>query len=276
MGTGPSGLPSRGKLRNIILLRLHHLLVDRQECLESWLVHAFQKLDLSNMGYVPLDAIFSIVESMGGSGSGKKTVPVTREECRRVATAFDFDANGRFHYMRFIWFVLPPGKMFIREEKAVGIHGIFHTSRGTWDVGQLPITIKRLEMNQQMLELVDDLRIQISLLATLAHPNLLRYVGSTMSDLTLWVCQEWSEASSIRTILGAFGRMSEPTIRRYIVQVVEGLQFLHANSVLHRYSCCTMQTLINAAGRFTASQLVSTRRDWSRWGSSQSAHPFEH
>ncbi|ETW01368.1 STE/STE11 protein kinase, variant 1 [Aphanomyces invadans] len=136
--------------------------------------------------------------------------------------------------MRFIWFVLPPGKMFIREEKAVGIHGIFHTSRGTWDVGQLPITIKRLEMNQQMLELVDDLRIQISLLATLAHPNLLRYVGSTMSDLTLWVCQEWSEASSIRTILGAFGRMSEPTIRRYIVQVVEGLQFLHANSVLHR------------------------------------------
>ncbi|ETV88344.1 STE/STE11 protein kinase [Aphanomyces astaci] len=230
MGTGTSALPSRGKLRDIILLRLHHMLADRQECLESWLLHAFQKLDSSNMGYVPLDAVYFIAESVGG----KKSATPSREDCRRLAHAFDFDADGRFRYMRFIWFVLPPGKMFIREDKTIGLHGIFQVSKGSWDVGHVPITIKRLEMNQQTLELVDDTRVHISLLATLSHPNLLRYMGSTLSDLTLWVCQEWSEASSIRTILAAFGRMSEPTIRRYVIQVIEGLLFLHANNILHK------------------------------------------
>ncbi|RHY33377.1 hypothetical protein DYB34_001808 [Aphanomyces astaci] len=152
------------KRRDIILLRLHHMLADRQECLESWLLHAFQKLDSVR-------------------SNDKALLETTSAHSMLVE-------DGRFRYMRFIWFVLPPGKMFIREDKTIGLHGIFQVSKGSWGVGHVSITIKRLEMNQQTLEL---------------------------------------------TILAAFGRMSEPTIRRYVIQVIEGLMFLHANNILHKY-----------------------------------------
>ncbi|RQM27968.1 hypothetical protein B5M09_000883 [Aphanomyces astaci] len=173
------------KRRDIILLRLHHMLADRQECLESWLLHAFQKLDSVR-------------------SNDKALLETTSAHSMLVE-------DGRFRYMRFIWFVLPPGKMFIREDKTIGLHGIFQVSKGSWDVSHVPITIKRLEMNQQTLELVDDTRVHISLLATLSHPNLLRYMGSTLSDLTLWVYDSGSVWAHERTHDSA---LRDPSDRR--------------------------------------------------------------
>ncbi|KAF0690110.1 Aste57867_18504 [Aphanomyces stellatus] len=230
MGASVSAaLPSRSKLRDVVLLRLHHMLSGRQECIETWLLHAFQKHDPTNQGHVPLETVAFIAESMNN-----KQIFLRRDECRRIADVFDLDSDGRFHYMQFIWFVLPPGKMFIKEDKSIGMLGIYMVSKGSWDVGQLMITIKRVELNQQSMEMVEDARKDIALLASLSHPNLLRYIGSSVADSTLSICQEWSEASSLRTILAAFGRMSEPTIRRYVVQVVEGVLYLHERDILHR------------------------------------------
>ncbi|CAK4075201.1 unnamed protein product [Aphanomyces euteiches] len=216
MGTAES-VPSRPKLRDLILLRLHLALAQRQECLETWLLHEFQKHDPSNTGTIPRESLWLIAET---NAKGK----LRQDDCRRVADVFDLHANGRFHYMQFVWFVLPPGRMFTKEDKTIGTIGIY-----TVDLPSSGAAYSAWRWRK-----VEDTRNHIALLASLAHPNLLRYIGSSLTDSTLRVCQEWSEATAIRTILANFGRMSEPTIHRYVSQVVEGVLYLHERDILHR------------------------------------------
>jgi serine/threonine protein kinase len=65
--------------------------------------------------------------------------------------------------------------------------------------------------------------------------NLLQYVGCIRSDKHLNIVLEFMENGSLFTILKKFGTFPETLTSVYIVQVLQGLDYLHKEGVIHRF-----------------------------------------
>lgn len=76
---------------------------------------------------------------------------------------------------------------------------------------------------------------EIELLSKLDHPNIVKYLGSIDSDGGyLHVVLEYMENGSLASVRARFGDFSEPVCGSYVRQVLFGLEYLHAQGVLHR------------------------------------------
>lgn len=84
---------------------------------------------------------------------------------------------------------------------------------------------------------IEQLRDQVNSLRLYSHPNITRYVKTIQAKDALFLMEESHESCTLRTILESFGAMKEPTIRRYLLQLLQGLQFLHARDVSHGCVC---------------------------------------
>lgn len=80
---------------------------------------------------------------------------------------------------------------------------------------------------------IELLRDQVNSLRLYSHPNITRYVTTIQAKDALVLVEESHESCTLRTILESFGVMKEPTIRRYLLQLLQGLQFLHARDISH-------------------------------------------
>jgi serine/threonine protein kinase len=82
-------------------------------------------------------------------------------------------------------------------------------------------------------EVVVQLRRRVNELRLLTHPNLAGYQSTLQHGTSLYVIQEHHQICTLHTILESFGPMKEPTIRRYLLQILQALSFLHDHGVLH-------------------------------------------
>jgi len=98
---------------------------------------------------------------------------------------------------------------------------------------------------------------------TLIHPNIVRYYGTSREEDCLNIYLEYAlpislcivlparvsvffmrllesddcryvPGGSIRSLLQRFGPLSEPIVRTYTRQILMGLEYLHAHSIVHR------------------------------------------
>lgn len=97
------------------------------------------------------------------------------------------------------------------------------------------MALKEVEVGSQDAEEVKKLVDEISLLRTLDHPNIVRYLGSRILQHGIIVIfTEWVAGGSIRTILDRFGPLNPTVVRRYVSEALDGLVYLHANNIAHR------------------------------------------
>jgi len=77
---------------------------------------------------------------------------------------------------------------------------------------------------------------EIELLRSLHHPNIVTYLGTDVcdDDQTLYIFTEWVPGGSIQALVTKFGRLSEAIVRKYVAQLLVGLNYLHGQQVLHR------------------------------------------
>ena len=83
-------------------------------------------------------------------------------------------------------------------------------------------------------EIMTDIRREIDLLKSLKHVNIVRYYGAEINGSDLHIFQEWVAGGSVSDLLAKFGPFPFPVIQSYGEQMLCGLAFLHANSILHR------------------------------------------
>ena len=77
---------------------------------------------------------------------------------------------------------------------------------------------------------------EIELLKTLNHKNIVKYVGSFKTRTHLYIILEFMENGALSAIIkpNRFGVFPETLIAVYIAQVLQGLQYLHDQGVVHR------------------------------------------
>jgi len=80
------------------------------------------------------------------------------------------------------------------------------------------------------------LETEIALMQKLNHPNIVKYIDTIRSPASkhLYIILEYMEQGSLAHVLKRFGAMSESLAAVYISQVLQGLEYLHDQGVLHR------------------------------------------
>jgi serine/threonine protein kinase len=94
------------------------------------------------------------------------------------------------------------------------------------------------------------LQQEVELLKELKHPNIVQYLGSEVneSNTVFSLFLEFVSGGSIAKSLLNFGRLDECIVRHYTGEILYGLQYLHANHVIHR-DIKTHNVLVTHDGR---------------------------
>lgn len=83
---------------------------------------------------------------------------------------------------------------------------------------------------------VENLLAEIQLMRGLSHKHIVEYLGTYVDskECYLYIFQEWVPGGSVAHLLKKFGPFSTSVVRNYTHQILLGLQYLHANNIIHR------------------------------------------
>ncbi|CDW87458.1 protein serine threonine kinase [Stylonychia lemnae] len=99
--------------------------------------------------------------------------------------------------------------------------------------GQL-VAIKQIKINNVKVEHKKSLQSEINLLKKLEHPNIVKYIDSIYTEHYLNIILEYVENGSLDSLIKKFGKFPETLVAIYVQQVLQGLDYLHTQVVIHR------------------------------------------
>ncbi|KAK2596718.1 Protein kinase of the Mitotic Exit Network [Conoideocrella luteorostrata] len=142
----------------------------------------------------------------------------------------------------------PSRKEKLRETSAVQDPGLKDYRLGTcigkgafgsvykafnWSTGEAVAVkqIKLVNLPKSELRMIES---EIDLLKNLLHDNIVKYIGFVKSADCLNIILEYCENGSLHSILKTYGKFPENLVGVYMTQVLQGLQYLHDQGVIHR------------------------------------------
>uniref|UniRef100_A0A8C5E5A8 non-specific serine/threonine protein kinase n=1 Tax=Gouania willdenowi TaxID=441366 RepID=A0A8C5E5A8_GOUWI len=75
---------------------------------------------------------------------------------------------------------------------------------------------------------------EIVIVKSCKHPNIVAYYGSYIRANKLWICMEFCGGGSLQDIYHVTGPLSEPQIAFTCREMLQGLDYLHAQKKIHR------------------------------------------
>ncbi|XP_074497197.1 mitogen-activated protein kinase kinase kinase kinase 5 isoform X1 [Sebastes fasciatus] len=75
---------------------------------------------------------------------------------------------------------------------------------------------------------------EIVIVKSCKHPNIVAYYGSYIRAHKLWICMEFCGGGSLQDIYHVTGPLSEPQIAYICREMLQGLDYLHAQKKIHR------------------------------------------
>ncbi|GAA5871422.1 hypothetical protein JCM8547_002661 [Rhodosporidiobolus lusitaniae] len=102
-----------------------------------------------------------------------------------------------------------------------------------WTTGET-CAVKQIDLSHISKSELPDIMSEIDLLKCLHHPNIVQYRGYARTDSALYIVLEYCENGSLSAIIKKFGRIPEQLVGLYTLQVLQGLQYLHEQGVIHR------------------------------------------
>jgi serine/threonine protein kinase len=84
-------------------------------------------------------------------------------------------------------------------------------------------------------EELQDLNVEIDILSSCRHPNIVELLEAYYHDSKLWMLIEFCEGGAVDNIMNELEKpLTEPQIRYICHEMCKGLEFLHKNRVIHR------------------------------------------
>ena len=99
------------------------------------------------------------------------------------------------------------------------------------------------QLDQRLASLQTELRV----LKKLEHHNIVGYYSAARQPSSVLVFMEYVAGGSLASILEQFGRLQESLVVNFAFQILNGMQYLHSNNVVHRDIKCA-NVLISVEG----------------------------
>ncbi|KAI8138852.1 kinase-like domain-containing protein [Fennellomyces sp. T-0311] len=93
------------------------------------------------------------------------------------------------------------------------------------------VAVKRIRLDDA--ELDKEIMAKVGLLKTLSHSNVIQYLGFIRSKHHMNIVLEYAENGSLMSTLKAFGAFPEKLVASFCMKILNGLEYLHANEVVH-------------------------------------------
>ncbi|TFK53421.1 hypothetical protein OE88DRAFT_1655548 [Heliocybe sulcata] len=100
------------------------------------------------------------------------------------------------------------------------------------NTGQM-VAVKRIRLEGLKEDEISQLMREVDLLKSLSHPSIVKYEGMARDDSALSIVLEYAENGSLGQTIKAFGKLNERLVASYVVKILEGLDYLHQNDVVH-------------------------------------------
>ncbi|OIW23703.1 hypothetical protein CONLIGDRAFT_140671 [Coniochaeta ligniaria NRRL 30616] len=102
-----------------------------------------------------------------------------------------------------------------------------------WGTGEA-VAVKQIKLGDLPKSELRMIEAEIDLLKNLHHDNIVKYIGFVKSVDCLNIILEYCENGSLHSICKAYGKFPENLVGVYMTQVLQGLQYLHDQGVIHR------------------------------------------
>ncbi|CAJ2502460.1 Uu.00g098540.m01.CDS01 [Anthostomella pinea] len=102
-----------------------------------------------------------------------------------------------------------------------------------WGTGEA-VAVKQIKLGNLPKSELRMIEAEIDLLKNLNHDNIVKYIGFVKSIDCLNIILEYCENGSLHSVCKAYGKFPENLVGVYMTQVLQGLQYLHDQGVIHR------------------------------------------
>ncbi|RNE98863.1 putative MAP protein kinase, partial [Trypanosoma rangeli] len=79
----------------------------------------------------------------------------------------------------------------------------------------------------------ESLEAEMNIASTLRHPNIVQYVSCSVIQSHLAIIMEYVPGGSLHAVIKNFGRMGPLVARRFTVDILNGLNYLHGLGIVH-------------------------------------------
>ncbi|KAF2068869.1 hypothetical protein CYY_009812 [Polysphondylium violaceum] len=114
------------------------------------------------------------------------------------------------------------------------VYKALHKTKGYFSAIKKIKIIKRKKKDGGGNDTQSSLMAEINLLKVLSHHNIVRYYDHIPSSSHSYIVMEFIENGSLEKIIKRHGLLPESLVNVYIAQVLNGLEYLHRQGVIHR------------------------------------------
>ena len=142
---------------------------------------------------------------------------------------------GRGTYGSVYLAVLPAGTLL--AVKAIELPEATMERKGDRDDVEVPMLAKEKKMKGKNATMLLKVQQEVDFIRNLKHPNVIEYKACLLDREanTINIFMEYAVGGSLASLVKkCTRRLPEDTVRLYVVQILQGLSFLHAKGIIHR------------------------------------------
>lgn len=187
-----------------------------------------QYLHLGGLGHLAKKGALTAPAALESHDSNdKKSISGSSEAQQKLTSQQDEQQEDQTHQ-------LDNGCQWKKGNDVLGQGSFGQVYKGmNLDTGEL-LAVKQICLSDGADGEVTVLRKEIDVMHNLNHPNIVRYVGTSISSRYLFIVLEYVPGGSVAGTLNQFGAFSEPLIKRFVTQIITGVDYLHQKQIIHR------------------------------------------
>lgn len=152
-------------------------------------------------------------------------------------------------------------KIKCSEDALIGRGTYGEVSRGYDSANKIFMAVKRVPRTQlpSNEKEIEDLFQEIQVLSSLQHTNVVTYYGCKKLPRFLIIYMEYVDMGSLEDLARQYGNFPEDVTAKYTEQILQGLDYLHTHSIVHR-DIKTANILVDTKGIVKISDFGSARQ----------------